>query len=66
MRSTKEDLIQRLGEPAEENVRAHPSEPGKPMNVLRWNCECGAVKLADDPLWDWDPCNRHKEERPVI
>ena len=58
---SKEDLIARLGEPAEENVRPNPDEPGKPVSVLRWDCGCGAMKTADDQLWDWDgaDCARH-------
>ena len=61
MAYTKEELVEKLGEPAEENVRPHASEPGKPMSVLRWNCGCGAMKLLDDPLWTWDSddCNQH-------
>ena len=62
-RYSKEDLIARLGEPAEENVRPHLSEPGKPMSVLRWDCGCGAGKLLDDPLWEWDSgdCAQHQD-----
>jgi hypothetical protein len=62
MRYPKHELIEKLGEPAEENVRPHQSEPGKPMSVLRWDCGCGALKLADEQLWEWDPsdCARHK------
>jgi hypothetical protein len=66
MNIAKHELIERLGEPAEENVRPHLSEPGRPMNVLRWECGCGATRLHDDPLWNWDPCERHEKERPVV
>ena len=61
MHYTKHDLIQKLGEPAEENVRPNLGEPGKPMSVLRWNCGCGAAKLLDDQLWEWDgaDCGTH-------
>lgn len=51
---TKHDLVQKLGEPAEENVRPNLAEPGTTMNVLRWDCGCGASKLQDDQLWNWD------------
>ncbi len=61
----KDELVERLGEPAEENVRPHSTEPGKPLNVLRWDCGCGAVRSFDDPLWEWDACERHKQERPA-
>jgi hypothetical protein len=59
---TKHDLVEKLGEPAEENVRPNLKEPGKPVSVLRWNCGCGATKLQDDPLWHWDAqdCVVHK------
>ena len=62
----KYDLIDKLGEPAEENVRPNLSEPGKPMSVLRWECGCGATKLLDDQLWEWDPgdCVRHHNGLP--
>lgn len=66
MQYSKRELIQRLGEPAEENVRPDLTDPGRPLNVLRWECGCGAVKVYDDDLWDWDLCERHKEERPVV
>jgi hypothetical protein len=58
---TKHDLTEKLGDPAEENVRPHLSEPGKPMSVLRWECGCGATKLQEDQLWHWDPgdCAQH-------
>lgn len=65
MHYPKHELIARLGEPTEENVRPNLSEPGKPMNVLRWECGCGAVKPRDDALWEWDPCEQHEKERPV-
>lgn len=63
---TKHDLVQKLGEPAEENVRPHLSEPGKPMSVLRWDCGCGASKTQDEQLWEWDPgdCGMHKDGLP--
>lgn len=63
---TKDDLVQKLGEPAEENVRPNLSEPGTTMNVLRWNCGCGAARTQDDQLWDWDPgdCGLHKNGLP--
>jgi hypothetical protein len=54
MHYTKHDLVEKLGEPAEENVRPNLNEPGKPMSVLRWNCGCGAIKLHEEQLWDWD------------
>lgn len=65
MHYTKEELIERLGEPTEENVRPNLREPGKPLNVLRWECGCSATKQYDDELWEWDPCDEHKKERPV-
>lgn len=63
MRYPKHELIENLGEPAEENVRPHAREPGKPMSVLRWDCGCGATKLADEQLWEWDAgdCVRHTQ-----
>jgi hypothetical protein len=66
MRYTKHDLEQKLGEPAEENVRPNLSEPGKPMSVLRWNCGCGATKLQEDQLWNWDAgdCVQHADGLP--
>jgi hypothetical protein len=60
MHYTKEELVERLGEPTEENARPNLSDPGKPLNVLRWECDCGATKQYDDTLWKWDPCERHK------
>jgi hypothetical protein len=62
MHYQKDDLVERLGEPAEENARPNLSDPGKPLNVLRWDCGCGATKLYDDTLWEWDPCDRHKSK----
>lgn len=61
MHYTKHDLVEKLGEPVEENVRPNLSDPGKPMSVLRWDCGCGAAKLQDDPLWNWDgaDCGLH-------
>lgn len=66
MRYLKHDLVDKLGEPAEEKVRPNPNDPGKPMSVLRWNCGCGASKLQDEQLWDWDPgdCGLHKDGLP--
>ncbi len=63
---TKHDLVEKLGEPAEENVRPNLSEPGKPMSVLRWECGCGATKLQDEQLWEWDAgdCVLHKDGLP--
>jgi hypothetical protein len=62
----KHDLVDKLGEPVEENVRPNLREPGRPMSVLRWDCGCGASKLQDDQLWHWDPgdCVRHKAGLP--
>ena len=60
MHYPKHELIERLGEPAEENVRPDLHHPGRQLKVLRWNCECGATKDADDPLWTWDACSTHK------
>jgi hypothetical protein len=59
---TKHDLIEKLGEPAEENVKPNLNEPGTTIEVLRWDCGCGAAKSQDDPLWDWDrrDCGQHK------
>lgn len=66
MQYQKHDLVQKLGEPAEENVRPNPNEPGKPMSVLRWDCGCGASKTQDEQLWEWDPgdCGQHKDGLP--
>lgn len=55
MQYLKHDLVQKLGEPVEENVRPNLREPGTTRSVLRWNCGCGASKLRDDQLWEWDP-----------
>lgn len=66
MQYLKHDLVEKLGEPAEENVRPNPDEPGKPMSVLRWECGCAAGKTQDEPLWEWDPgeCGQHKDGLP--
>lgn len=60
---TKDDLIEKLGEPAEENVRPNLRAPGTTLDVLRWNCGCGAVKSQDDQLWEWDAadCGQHQK-----
>jgi hypothetical protein len=60
---SKHDLIARLGEPAEENVRPDPSQSGKMLSVLRWDCGCGAMKSQDDQLWEWEPgdCTQHRD-----
>ena len=60
MHYSKDELIERLGDPVEENTRPNPNQPGKPLNVLRWDCGCGATKQYDDELWEWEPCERHK------
>jgi|GEM_PF-2693036 len=66
MHYLKHDLLEKLGEPAEENVRPNLREPGKPLNVLRWNCGCGASKTHEDPMWEWDPgeCAAHRSGLP--
>lgn len=66
MHYTKHDLIEKLGEPTEENVRPNLNEPGKPMSVLRWDCGCGATKLQDESLWNWDgeDCAIHSRGLP--
>ena len=66
MQYQKHDLIQKLGEPVEENVRPNLSEPGKPMSVLRWECGCGAAKKQEEQMWEWDPgdCGQHKDGLP--
>lgn len=63
---SKHDLVEKLGEPAEENVRPNLREPGKTMSVLRWECGCGASKPQDDQLWQWDPgdCALHQNGLP--
>lgn len=66
MQYFKHDLIEKLGEPAEENVRPNLGEPGKPMSVLRWDCGCGASKTQEEQMWEWDAgdCVQHKNGLP--
>lgn len=63
---TKHDLVEKLGEPVEENVRPNLSEPGTTMSVLRWDCGCGAVKRQDEQFWEWDAgeCAAHRDGLP--
>jgi len=44
-------------------VRPDPSQGGKMLSVLRWDCGCGAMKSQDDQLWEWEPgdCTQHRD-----
>lgn len=67
MRYLKHDLVEKLGEPAEENVRPNLRDASRPMDVLRWNCGCGAAKSEDEQMWEWDPgeCVLHAAGPPA-
>lgn len=61
MQYPKHELIEKLGEPAEESTQNDPLNPSTLTQVLRWNCGCGAGKVTDELLFTWDgsDCPRH-------